>query len=416
MFPGQILCLRLGFSRKRCAGLCTLLLAGGVLAGCANPGPPSAPSLKLPRVVADLTAERVGSTVTLHWTMPRDTTDGLALRGSFETAICRSEGAGTCQPVQKLRENAGAAATFADPLTVALASGPERLLGYRVTVLNAKKRSAGMSAEAFVPGGASIAAPVEVSAIATSRGVLLRWKPLAAEPVATEVLVLRDLIAPAASVTPAGSAATAGSGRKGGTAPAIGRGSFGSSAKETEPATQTLRIRLQAGDGAGTTGAGTAAATNDRALDATARFGSTYRYTLQAVAEEKLQGHVARNLSPPSNAVTLRPMDTFPPAAPRGLEVVLSGGGPPAQPPDVDLSWEPNTEPDLAGYLVYRRDAGAADSQPHRINPGALTAAPSFQDDHVEAGGRYLYSISAVDEAGNASQRSAEQEQDIPAQ
>ncbi len=458
MRPGHILSLRLSLRMAMGAGLRAVpqvaaiaaimgsLLIGSMITGCANPGPPSAPSLKLPRLVADLTAERVGDTVTLHWTMPRDTTDGLALKGSVEAAICRSEGAaGTCQPLRKLGAKPAAAVSDTDTLPAALASGAQRLLGYRVSLLNSKGRSAGMSNEAYVLAGATLVAPREVSAVAAKRGVLLRWKPLPAEPAATEVLAQRELVAPAASVPQTPTTASP-------AAPAAARPHSAPGA--AEPATLTLRIPLASATGSATgspagsiTGAvngvttggaagaptGSAAAAGstpgsattgsvpatDRALDATARFGSTYRYTLQAVAERTLDGHVAREASAVSSPFILKPLDVFPPKAPTGLEVALSPTATSSQTPGVDLSWEPNIEPDLAGYIVYRRDVGAggaASGQPRRINPGALTAAPTFQDDHAEAGARYLYSVSAVDQAGNESPRSAEQEQDLPAQ
>ncbi|HEY1965698.1 MAG TPA: hypothetical protein VGG59_12240, partial [Acidobacteriaceae bacterium] len=37
-------------------------------AGCASPGQPRPPSLNLPEVVKDLTAQRVGDVVELRWT------------------------------------------------------------------------------------------------------------------------------------------------------------------------------------------------------------------------------------------------------------------------------------------------------------------------------------------------------------
>src|SRR5690349_4647726 len=45
-----------------------------VLFGCASPGPPLPPSLKLPEAVTDLTTSRVGDHVILHWTTPSHTT------------------------------------------------------------------------------------------------------------------------------------------------------------------------------------------------------------------------------------------------------------------------------------------------------------------------------------------------------
>ena len=62
------------------------------LAGCASPGPPLPPSLKLPQVVAPtaLTATRVGDAVTLHWTTPMRTTDKLLIAGPITAVICRN--------------------------------------------------------------------------------------------------------------------------------------------------------------------------------------------------------------------------------------------------------------------------------------------------------------------------------------
>jgi hypothetical protein len=88
--------------------------------------------------------------------------------------------------------------------------------------------------------------------------------------------------------------------------------------------------------------------------------------------------------------------DTFPPAPPKGLAPIASEGA-------ISLIWEPNSEKDLAGYLVLR---GAAPGD--RLT--AITAAPiqetSFTDG-VPRGATYVYAIQAVDRAGNASSPSA---------
>lgn len=82
--------------------------------------------------------------------------------------------------------------------------------------------------------------------------------------------------------------------------------------------------------------------------------------------------------------------DTFPPAAPKGLRSVAGDR-------TISLIWDPNTEADLAGYLVFR--GTGADLQP-------VTPAP-IQDttftDAVQPGAHYVYAIKAVDKAGNAS-------------
>src|SRR5580698_7421935 len=58
--------------------------------GCASPGPPRPPSLNLPRPITDLTAERIGDKVTLQWTTPTKTTDGLLIKGSITAHLCRT--------------------------------------------------------------------------------------------------------------------------------------------------------------------------------------------------------------------------------------------------------------------------------------------------------------------------------------
>jgi hypothetical protein len=64
----------------------------------------------------------------------------------------------------------------------------------------------------------------------------------------------------------------------------------------------------------------------------------------------------------------------------------------------VSLSWSANTEPDLLGYLVYRRE-------PPALNPVRLTEAPvqttTFTDRAVRAGATYLYTVTAVDRSSH---------------
>jgi fibronectin type 3 domain-containing protein len=66
----------------------------------------------------------------------------------------------------------------------------------------------------------------------------------------------------------------------------------------------------------------------------------------------------------------------------------------------IELSWNSVTDADLAGYRVYRGGVKIADG---------LTAAV-YSDKDVTAGSRYVYQVSAVDQAGNESERSAAQE------
>src|SRR3954451_2988562 len=67
-----------------------LLLVLSAFVGCASPGPPQPPSLKLPKPVDDLTAHRKGDRVLLTWTPPQKTTDNQNLRHAGPTLICRA--------------------------------------------------------------------------------------------------------------------------------------------------------------------------------------------------------------------------------------------------------------------------------------------------------------------------------------
>jgi fibronectin type 3 domain-containing protein len=78
----------------------------------------------------------------------------------------------------------------------------------------------------------------------------------------------------------------------------------------------------------------------------------------------------------------------------------------------IDVTWAPNTENDLSGYKVYRREA---DEPAARIN-SELVKAPAFRDSNVGAGHTYFYSVTAVDLRGNESERSQETSETVPAQ
>ncbi len=99
--------------------------------------------------------------------------------------------------------------------------------------------------------------------------------------------------------------------------------------------------------------------------------------------------------------------DVFPPAVPSGLQAVYSGAG---QQPFIDLIWAPDTEADLAGYNVFRHEAGG---ESVKIN-SVLVRAPALRDTNVASGKNYFYSVSAVDVRGNESTRSQEASEAVP--
>jgi len=122
-------------------------------------------------------------------------------------------------------------------------------------------------------------------------------------------------------------------------------------------------------------------------------FDRTYYYKVRTVFSQN--GHVGE--SEDSQAVGITPHDIFPPAAPTGLTAVFAAGV-------VELVWSANTEPDLAGYNVYRHEK---DSSPQRLNT-ELQRTPIYHDSSVEPGHNYLYRVTAADLANNESSPSEE--------
>ena len=120
-------------------------------------------------------------------------------------------------------------------------------------------------------------------------------------------------------------------------------------------------------------------------------WGERRCYTVRAV--ETLDGLSIESDAVAPECTTLT--DTFPPAAPKGLQAV--GGE-----ASINLIWEPGPEKDLAGYVVLRGTTREA------LEP--ITPAPIRESgftDGVRAGLHYFYAVKAIDKAGNASPPSA---------
>lgn len=130
-----------------------------------------------------------------------------------------------------------------------------------------------------------------------------------------------------------------------------------------------------------------------------------YRAAVISIAPDGGRSVEAEGNSTP--VVTVFAHDTFPPAAPSGLQAVFSGAD---RGSFVDLVWTPNSEADLAGYNVYRHESGTGRE---KVN-SEIVKAPAFRDAGVHAGMRYFYTITAVDERGNESAASSEASEAVP--
>lgn len=133
-----------------------------------------------------------------------------------------------------------------------------------------------------------------------------------------------------------------------------------------------------------------ASTTNDF-VDASAQFGTNYTYLAQAYTDLGDHHEAQSDLS---QALPFTPKDTFPPVVPTGLRATASAT-------TIELSWNGNTEPDLAGYRIYRSVNGGAFEK-----VGEAPDLPTYSDKAVERGKTYRYAVTAVDKSGNESQRS----------
>lgn len=339
--------------------------------GCGMPAAPQPPSLKLPDPVKDLSANRTGDEVYLHWTMPKRSTDRLLLKDDQRVHICRQVESGPCDAVADILRPPEKPAAYTDHLPSALTGGSPKLVTYIVRLENHARKTAGDSNPAYTASGA---APAPVSGFTTELrpdGVLLHWASGAAQ--SGEVMRLtRALEAKPGEHKPTESAGV------------------------PPPEQQRLEVNLSASD-------------PGKALDKDAAFNHTYRYTAARVVALTLNQHAIEMLGVESDPVTIAARDVFPPHTPTEVAAVAD-----SEAHAIDLSWVPNAENDLAGYIVYRRDLAGGVSWA-RISPaGAPVIAPSFHDAHVEPSHRYAYAVSAVDRDGNESGRSAEVEEGLP--
>jgi hypothetical protein len=407
---------RLAILLARCA---SLALAAG-LAGCASPGPPLPPSLKLPAVVAagELTATRVGDTVALHWTTPDRTTDKLLIAGPITAVICRNPPPAT-PPAATLARRAKAAAPpcaqavrlavtpgpsdAIDTLPAPLIVGPPRLLAYRVELLNARGRSAGPSPAVFALAGDAEPPVADFRGHIAKAGVVLEWAPDLAN------LSDRKALPAAVELTRTAVQASAPAGEPSAT---LRKAPAGLPVTQKEPTV----TRFDAGkiDAGG-------------AIDRTAQLGRSYSYTAQRVRTVHVGAQTLELRSAPSAAVALALRDIFPPEVPAGLVAVPgffhpSDRGSPGTPglagesdvqhPAIDLSWEPDVEPRVAGYRVYRREG---DSGAWQRLGAALLPVAAYRDASVTSGHTYTYRVTAVSDAGYESAPSAEVAETAPA-
>lgn len=361
-----------------------------VLAGCASPGPPLPPTLNLPEIPAwsSVSAARVGPAVVVRWMTPERTTDRLLIKGPVQAEICREvisaahatalaggtpparraeAGSGPCSPVvAKAVAEPGKAGETNDMLPPQLASGPPQLLAYRVQLKNAVGRTAGPSVTVYAAAG-DAPPPIEnFRAHPSKAGAVLEWLPEHGGLDDT-VELQRTAMDPIQQKRQPESVSGTLSGTK-------------------EPTEVRLRTDIASGQDLGGT------------IDPTAQIGHIYRYIASRIRTVSIGGKPLEVLSAPSDPATMQIADAFPPEIPQGLVVVpgFMGEGSAAR-PVIDLSWEPNDEPRVAGYRVYRSIVGDGVSERwQRIGSQEPLQTAAYRDVGVLPGQRYAYRITAI--------------------
>ena len=326
-------------------------LAAVLLAGCGMPGEPLPPLLEIPERATDLSITQAGTRLRLVWSPPRLTTEGTRVR-----RLARLEIYGVFLPegatLTNFPESSRLLATLqADEISAQqeqiayefpLASGQLRQTAFfAVKAVNDKSKDAGFSNLAQLKIVDLPDAPLDLQATLTEDAIHLSWK------------------APPSSAF-------------GGPAPQPD----GYQIYRAEAGTQQTAVLL-----------GTAS--SPAYQDSTFAYGQRYVYSVRAFVGE---GESAAT-TPPSDSEEVDAADRFPPASPLNVRGVTIPGA-------VDLVWSPNSEPDLAGYNVYRQQE--QDGARLRLNL-ELLPTPFFRDPSVTPGNLYIYQVTAADGNGNES-------------
>jgi hypothetical protein len=350
-----------------------ILLGCLVLSGCGVPGAPLPPSADIPRFVGDLKAARKGDTVTLTWTVPTETSDGELIRKPGKMLVQRALSSGTNSdlhfqtiselPLQPaLKEGHGDQAVAKDTLSDILRSGTADFAVYMVLAQGHNGKSFGLPNRVSVPLVPNLSPPQKVSANPVPTGVKISWE---------------------------------------------GPGFTQTTSRKRAQYAYRLMRRLQ---GAKDPVVVTQLNPDDPAksfIDTTIEWEKNYEYWIVSVTlwqDGNRKGEIEGEDSP---VVKVLAHDSFPPANPSGVQAVFS---PAAQNSFIDITWTANTEPDLAGYNVYRH---SAKEPPVKINL-ELIKTPRFPDTQVQPGKKYFYSVTAVDLRGNESGKSEETSETVP--
>lgn len=354
--------------RKRSLSLAFIFSLVFCLVACGKKGPLQLPLAVTPQAATDITLVQRGAKVVLRWSNPTSTIDGKPIKAVSEVEVWmteekKAEGNRARLTLQEFEEKAKLVATLgkgtlppapekpekAGSLMYVYALGPQQIghsvLTYSLRVRDEKRRLSPFSEPLSLEVKILPLPPAKVRASIFEDRVEIRWD------------------APAKNID--GSSLTQAAGYN------IYR------AENNEPPSILSSSPVKEAE----------------FQDKNFSFGRTYRYAVRTTDAATSP----YSESDDSEVAEVLAKDVFPPAAPSGLTVITGVGY-------IVLSWEANKEADLAGYKVWRRELG---QQEFSLLESVGLAENSYTDTTVEKNKGYVYAISALDSAGNESQRSA---------
>jgi hypothetical protein len=343
-----------------------LVIAAAIsMAGCGYEGEPKPPALKRPEKVTDLAAAERGSKIMVTFTLPEETTEGLPIAESpdVELRIGPELAVWNQADWETHSERVPVAAEVLRPA--------EGRASRKSTATTKAEQRAEQQAKASAKASdrAAMARSVEIDAAKyTGKTVIIgvRVRGPGGRDAGWSRLITLEV----------------------GPVLAAPRGLQASDARNAVHLQWVadapgFRIFRRAGgeDDWVQIGESTQASFDDQAIE----YGKAWQYSVKSVrrAGENVQE------SDRSEPFTFTPKDRFPPAVPAGLAAIAGAR-------TIELVWDRVGDSDLAGYRVYRNGQKIAD--------GLVT--PAYSDPNVVAGTRYSYQVSAVDQAGNESEKS----------
>jgi len=325
-----------------------------ILPGCGKKADPRAPVRYIPGAVKDLVARQKENRVLLSWKMPEENEDGTPIKDLVGFLILRAEileGTGECRCKYKRRAmiylERPEPAIIKDGTVTFLDKGEDlsppgliygKTYGYKVFSMN-RSKILSKEREARVTLSVPPGPPEGFMAIAGEGKVTLSWSPPIKRSDGTELTDLKGYNIYRTRE----------------------RGVYGD-----EPVNSGLILSLTY-------------------LDQGLQNNKTYYYIVKAVNNLTPPW----NEGPPSEEISVTPQKMTPPAPPKRVIAVPAEG-------KIFLTWDENTEPEVAGYKVYR-------SLTPKTGFTLLTHEPiiktTFTDPDVVSNTRYYYRVTAIDNA-----------------